>query len=58
MDSIGTSNSIILTGSRIDTGEKKQKMESYMDNIFQYKVGTGWINLGLDGAIGDFADPL
>ena len=51
-------DSIILTGSRIDTGEKKQKMESYMDNIFQYKVGTGWINLGLDGAIGDFADPL
>ena len=39
-------DSIILTGSRIDTGEKKQKIESYMDNIFQYKVGTGWINLG------------
>ena len=39
-------DSIILTGSRIDTGEGKQKIESYMDNIFQYKVGTGWINLG------------
>ena len=39
-------DSIILTGSRIDTGENKQKIESYMDNIFQYKVGTGWMNLG------------
>ena len=39
-------DSIILTGSRIETGEKKQKIESYMDNIFQYKVGTGWSSLG------------
>ena len=39
-------DSIILTGSRIDTGEKKQKNETYMDNIFQYKVGPGWSSLG------------
>ena len=37
-------DSILLTGSKIFTGENDD--ESYMNEIFQYKVGTGWINLG------------
>ena len=37
-------DSILLTGSKIITGEDND--ESYMNEIFQYKVGTGWINLG------------
>ena len=35
-------NSIILAGSRVHEGKK----ERYMSEIFQYKIGTGWINLG------------
>ena len=37
-------DSILLTGSKIFTGESDEI--SYMNEIFQYQVGTGWINLG------------
>ena len=37
-------DSILLTGSKIFTGESDEI--SYMNEIFQYKVGTGWISLG------------
>ena len=43
MSSFGD-DSILLTGSKIVTGESDD--ESFMNEIFQYKVGTGWINLG------------
>ena len=35
-------DSILLTGSKVVTPDG----ESYMNEIFQYKIGTGWINLG------------
>jgi hypothetical protein len=37
-------DSILLTGSKIVTGENND--ESYMNDIFQFKIGTGWISLG------------
>ena len=36
-------DSILLTGSKIFTREDDV---SYLNKIFQFKVGTGWINLG------------
>ena len=35
-------NSIILAGSRVHD----ENGSSYLSEIFQYKFGTGWINLG------------
>ena len=44
-------DSILLTGSKIFTGPKDDPSISYMNEIFQYKIGTGWINLGKLGKV-------
>ena len=36
-------DSILLTGSKIYTRESDV---SYLNEIFQFKIGTGWISLG------------